>query len=106
VVPVILVTPECQVEVVPLVFRYAQATGVLRVSTPSEAAHEQVVEQDALVIQRAHAQGLVEDAWSLLLIDESVVRGFAGLGINKAITEFERALVVIIAVIHALRRCA
>src|SRR5690348_1960152 len=95
VVEKVVVAPEGAAEVVPLVFRHAQARSVFRIAAPSEAGKKQSVEQSALVIQGADVERLVEQAQPLALVDEGVVNRLAAVGINETVTELERSLVVV-----------
>src|SRR5262249_31528779 len=64
VVPVVAITTEGAVEVVPVVLGHPQDGHVVRVAAIAEAGGEEVVEEDALVIKRMHFQSLSKQAGS------------------------------------------
>src|ERR1700677_5085641 len=62
VVPKVLVAAEQKPKVVPFVLSDAQARNIVWIAAISKVAETQVVEQESIVIYRAHLQRVVEES--------------------------------------------
>src|SRR5271170_1140995 len=73
VVPEILVPAKQHSKVVPFVFVEAQAGHVIWITAVAKVAEAEIVEQEAVVVERAQIQRVIEETKALTEIHESIV---------------------------------
>ena len=76
-------------QVVPLVLVRAQAKVVVRVASPSHAIEVEIVEQQALVIDRLHCKRLVKYSRARLQIHQCVVHIAASGHVGSPVAQFD-----------------
>ena len=96
VVPDILVAAKRSVEVVPLVLADAQTRDVVGIASISEVAQVETIEEQAVMIERPHLQGHIQQARALLQIHESIVGGLIAGDVGEAVAKFHRLLDIVI----------
>ena len=73
VIPEILVPAKQHSKVIPLVLVDAQAGHVVRIAAVAEVAEAEIVEQEAVVVHRAHIQRVIEETNARTKIHEGIV---------------------------------
>src|SRR5271156_1934860 len=103
IVPEVFISAEQQPEVVPFIFFDAQAGHVVGVSAISEAAQTEGVEEETMVVERAHLEVKIEEANSGTEILKRVVGVLVASDFVQAITEFDGRMNIVIAGINSFR---
>src|ERR1700677_1116069 len=103
VIPKVLVAAEEQPKVVPFILSDAQASNIVRIAAISEVAETQVVEQESIVIERAHLQGVVEKTKAGTEVLERIVGVCIAVDLARSISGFDGRMDIVIARINSFQ---